>query len=152
MKQLMYLMLALGLSLGNACGTKENCASPTKTAPASEVSALEAYITAQGIVATKDSRGFYYAIDVPGGTSKPTICSTISVKYTGRLTNGTIFDSSNGATFNLSQLIVGWQQGIPYIGKGGKIKLYLPPSLAYGSSASGTIPANSILIFDIELI
>ena len=152
MKQLMYLLLALSLSLGNACGTKENCTSPTKTAPASEVTALETYITAQGITATKDSRGFYYAITAPGGASKPTICSTISVKYTGRLTNGTVFDSSNGATFSLSQLIVGWQQGIPYIGKGGKITLYLPPSLAYGSSSSGSIPANSILIFDIELI
>lgn len=152
MKQLTYLFLALLLSFANACGTKENCTSPTKTAPASEVTNLEAYLTAQGITATKDSRGFYYAITVPGGSAKPTICSTISVKYTGRLQNGTIFDSSNGATFNLSQLIVGWQQGIPYIGKGGKITLYLPPSLGYGSSASGSIPANSILIFEIELI
>ncbi|MBU3677323.1 MAG: hypothetical protein FGM54_09145, partial [Chitinophagaceae bacterium] len=121
MKQLTYLFLALLLSFSNACSTKEDCTSPTKTAPASEVTALEAYLTTNGITATKDSRGFYYNITVPGGSAKPTICSTISVKCTGRLQNGTIFDSSNGATFNLSQLIVGWQQGIPYIGKGGKI-------------------------------
>jgi FKBP-type peptidyl-prolyl cis-trans isomerase FkpA len=74
------------------------------------------------------------------------------VKYTGRLTNGSVFDSSTGATFALANLITGWQQGIPYIGKGGKITLYLPPSLGYGSQASGSIPANSILIFEIELI
>lgn len=135
-----------------ACNSKEDCSTPTKKAPESEVLALEAYISSSGITAIKDPHGFYYTIMVPGGASKPTVCSTISVKYTGRLTNGSIFDSSTGATFALSNLITGWQQGIPYIGKGGKIILYLPPSLGYGSQASGSIPANSILIFEIELI
>jgi FKBP-type peptidyl-prolyl cis-trans isomerase FkpA len=52
----------------------------------------------------------------------------------------------------LGQLIVGWQKGLPLISSGGKITLYIPPSLGYGSAAAGSIPANSILIFDIELI
>lgn len=152
MKSILLFSTMLMMVLGIACNTKEDCSTPTKTAPASEVLALEAYLTTNGITATKDQHGFYYTINVPGGTSKPTLCSTISVKYTGRLTNGSIFDSSTGATFELNKLIVGWQQGIPYIGKGGKITLYLPPSLGYGSQASGSIPANSILIFEIELI
>lgn len=152
MKSILLFSTMFMMVLGIACNTKEDCSTPTKTAPSSEVLALEAYLTTNGIQATKDPHGFYYTINVPGGTSKPTLCSTISVKYTGRLTNGSVFDSSTGATFQLSQLIVGWQQGIPYIGKGGKITLYLPPTLGYGSQASGSIPANSILIFDIELI
>lgn len=143
---MLFMVFAMG------CKTKETCTTPTKTAPDSEVLAIEAFLTSKGITATKDPHGFYYIITVPGGTSKPTICSTISVKYTGSLTNGSIFDSSTGATFALANLITGWQQGIPYIGKGGKITLYLPPTLGYGSQSSGSIPANSILIFDIELI
>lgn len=152
MKTILLYSSILIMIFGMACNSKEDCTTPTKTAPQTEVAALEAYLTTNGITASKDPHGFYYTINIPGGTSKPTICSTISVKYTGRLTNGSIFDSSTGATFELSKLITGWQQGIPYIGKGGKITLYLPPSLGYGSQASGSIPANSILIFDIELI
>jgi FKBP-type peptidyl-prolyl cis-trans isomerase FkpA len=152
MKSISFLTMLFLLVVSMACNSKEDCSAPTKKAPDSEVQALEAYLTSVGVTASKDPHGFYYTINVPGGASKPTICSTISVKYTGRLMNGSIFDSSTGATFALSNLITGWQQGIPYIGKGGKITLYLPPSLGYGSQASGSIPANSILIFDIELI
>ncbi len=74
--------------------------------------------------------------------------------YTGKLVNGTVFDQTPAganATLVLGQLIVGWQKGLPLIGTGGKITLYIPPSLGYGSSAVGSVPANSILIFDIEL-
>ena len=52
----------------------------------------------------------------------------------------------------LSQVVVGWQQGIPLIAPGGNITLYLPPSLAYGPQAQTGIPANSILIFKIDLL
>jgi FKBP-type peptidyl-prolyl cis-trans isomerase FkpA len=70
------------------------------------------------------------------------------------LTNETVFDgtSSTPARFTLNQLISGWQLGVPLIKKGGRLILYLPPSLAYGSRASGPIPANSVLIFEITLV
>ena len=81
----------------------------------------------------------------------------VTVKYAGRLTNGTYFDpttpgTTSTATFALWQVIVGWQKGVPLISAGGKISLYIPPSLGYGSVPKGSIPANSILIFDIELV
>lgn len=76
----------------------------------------------------------------------------MKVNYLGRLTNGDVFDQGNGVEFALSKLVIGWQEGIPLIGAGGKIKLYLPPSLAYGSQAVSGIPANSILVFDIDLL
>ena len=66
--------------------------------------------------------------------------------------DGSTFDSGNGVEFPLSNLITGWQEGIPLLSPGGKITLYLPPSLAYGTNASGSIPRNSNLIFTIDLI
>ncbi len=127
-----------------------NCSPVTITAPASEVETLRTYISDNSITATEDPRGFFYAINNTGN-DKPTVCSTVTVNYTGKLTNGTQFDASDNATFNLSSLIIGWQEGIPLMGTGGSITLYLPPSLGYGSADAGSIPGNSILIFNINL-
>jgi FKBP-type peptidyl-prolyl cis-trans isomerase FkpA len=80
------------------------------------------------------------------------------VKYKGQLTNGNVFDqTTTPVSFNLGSLIEAWKKGIPMIKPGGKIKLYCPPSLAYGSqvirdnAGNTVIPANSILIFEVEL-
>ncbi len=129
-----------------------NSAAVTTKAPQSEITALKQFIDTSKITATADDRGFYYVIKSPGSGAKPTICSNVTVNYTGKLTNGNTFDSANGIQFDLNQLIVGWQEGIPLIAPGGSITLYLPPSLAYGSQATGSIPANSILVFTIDLI
>ena len=84
----------------------------------------------------------------------PTVCNRVTVRYSGRLTSGAVFDSNlTGISFTLGQLIVGWQKGIPLIRPGGKITLYVPPSLGYGAAgAPPTIPANAYLIFDIDLV
>lgn len=124
----------------------------TTTAPAAEIASLQQYLTANNVTATADPRGFFYVIQSPGSGTKPTVCDNVTVNYSGRLTNGTTFDSGNGVDFPLSNLILGWQEGIPLIAPGGRITLYLPPSLAYGSRAAGSIPANSNLIFDIDLV
>ena len=129
-----------------------NLPAVTTTAPQAEVTALKQFIDSSGISATPDARGFYYSIQAPGSGSKPTLCSNVTVNYSGTLTNGTAFESANGVSFDLAGLIAGWQEGIPLIAPGGSITLYLPPSLAYGSRAQGSIPANSILIFKIDLI
>jgi FKBP-type peptidyl-prolyl cis-trans isomerase len=85
--------------------------------------------------------------------------STISVKYTGMLANGSVFDSTDKhggqpATFQLAkgQLIDGWVQGIPGMKVGGKRKLVIPPDLAYGAQGNQGIPGNSTLTFEIELM
>ena len=126
-------------------------------ASASETTNVENYLSGAGITgAQKHPSGFYYKITQAGtGKAVVNLCSNITIKYVGKLTNGTIFDQTpmgETRTFVLGQLIVGWQKGIPLISSGGKITLYIPPSLGYGSSPAGTIPANSILIFDIELV
>jgi FKBP-type peptidyl-prolyl cis-trans isomerase len=85
--------------------------------------------------------------------------SIISVDYTGRLEDGTKFDSSlkpggNPYRFTLGarQVIAGWDQGLLGMKVGGKRKLTIPPELGYGSRGKGVIPPNSVLIFEIELL
>lgn len=85
---------------------------------------------------------------------------TVTVNYVGTLTDGTQFDASanhgnQGFTFKLGagQVIPGWDQGIAGMKVGGKRKLVIPPSLAYGNQAIGNIiPANSTLVFEVELL
>lgn len=83
---------------------------------------------------------------------------TLTVHYVGTLTNGTVFDSSRASnqpfTFRLGvgQVIQGWDLGVPGMKVGGKRKLTIPPQLAYGSRQVGSIPPNSTLIFEIELL
>lgn len=134
------------------CTKKDvECPGVTVSAPDAEVLSLKTYLDNNNITATADARGFYYTISKPGSAAKPTVCQTVNVAYVGKLTNGQSFDSNTSATFPLSNLITGWQEGIPLIGAGGTIVLYLPPSLAYGSRGSGSIPPNSNLIFTIDL-
>ena len=82
----------------------------------------------------------------------------VTVQYVGTLTNGVKFDSSYDRnqpfTFRLGAgaVIAGWDQGVPGMRVGGKRRLTIPPSLAYGNQAVGSIPPNSTLIFEIELL
>jgi len=114
---------------------------------------IQAYLKANpSIVATKDPSGLYYQVLNSGSGVAPTVKSTITVAYTGKLLDGTQFDSSANFTYALSNLIKGWQIGIPFIKPGGRILLLIPSALGYGTSAQGsTIPANSVLIFTIDL-
>lgn len=133
---------------GNNC-VANNTGIPT----AAEVASLQAYLTANSLPATQHPDGFFYRIIAQGAGATPNLASSVTVKYTGTLTNGTVFDQNNvGATFLLSQLILGWRKGLPLIQKGGSIILYLPPSLGYGCSSIGVIPPASNLIFVIDLI
>jgi len=83
---------------------------------------------------------------------------TITVHYTGRLQNGTVFDSSvkrnEPFSFRLGagEVIVGWEQGIVGMRAGGKRKLTIPPELGYGRQGAGPIPPNATLVFDVELL
>ena len=149
-------LLLISVLVVSSCGLTDrapcNAATVTTPAPAEEVTALKQFIDSTRTTAIADKRGFYYTIQSPGVGAKPTVCSNVTVNYMGKLTNGTTFDSGNGIRFDLNQLIVGWQEGIPLVAPGGRIILYLPPSLAYGPQKQANIPANSILIFEIDLV
>lgn len=118
-----------------------------------EVKQVEAYLTANGINAVKHCSGMYYLVSDTGTGSRPTSCSAVAVTYKGSLANGNVFDkATTPVSFSLVTLIEGWKMGIPLIKSGGKIKLIIPPSLGYGPAANQGIPANSVLIFDIDLL
>lgn len=105
---------------------------------------------------TKLSSGVYYNVIAPGsGTDQVKLTDSITVAYTGRLLNKTIFDSATTAkplTFKLQDLVKGWQEAIPFIKKGGKMRILIPSELGYGSTSRPNIPPNSVLDFDVELI
>ncbi len=98
--------------------------------------------------------GLRYRILTEGSAEKPTISSTVEVNYVGYTTDRDTFDRTTGtpARFPLANLIRGWQQGIPLIGSGGSIELFVPSVLAYGPNAAGSLCADTDLIFEIELI
>lgn len=96
-----------------------------------------------------------YVIEEGSGTI-PALANNVFINYHGMLTDGTVFDSSfdkgTPADFALQQLIQGWQIGLTKVKTGSKIKLIVPPDVGYGAQGSSTIPPNSTLTFDIELI
>lgn len=156
-KILPVLILMITVTAAWQCSksTSSNC---SNVPVANEDAAMQQYMTANNITGVKDASGLYYQIITQGSGAGPTLNSKIAVKYKGVLTNGTVFDQLNTVDPNqnnwwgLSSLIAGWQIGIPKIGKGGQIKLIVPSSLGYGCKALPSIPANSILVFDVELV
>lgn len=126
------LLLLLGLGLA-ACG------GDSTTAP-----------TDSGQVAVEDL--------VVGTGSTAVAGDTLNVHYTGWLADGTKFDSSydRGQTYafrlGAGQVIAGWDQGLAGMKVGGKRRLIIPPSLAYGSSGYGPIPGNATLKFEVDLV
>lgn len=145
------IVVAAGLVLtGMGCTKDKGCQEKTV---ASEEGVITAYANANGIAATRDPIGLYYQIMAPGNSTKPTISSVISVKYTGKRLDGTIFDQRTvPITFGLGGTIAGWQLGIPLIGEGGVIKLIVPSSLAYGCAGRAPIEPYSVLYFEVELV
>ena len=154
MKRILFAFLIISTFAG--CSKEDECKYDEcgVKAPASEVQSLQAYLQSNNIIATEHCSGIYYTIQQQGTGTRPTACSDVSVYYKGTLTNGTVFDQTQGspAAFNLGQLITGFKNGVLQIKTGGKVTIYITPSLGYGSSAVGGIPANSILIFEVELL
>ncbi len=163
MKRFLVLLLAVPF-LFSSCKKEDKCTFTVSAAiaPSSEKTYLRNYLSGNSITAMEDSSGFFYTITQAGTGSTPTVCSYVSAKYTGSfIPGGAIFDAtpagSPGSNFSLGEVIAGWQKGLPLIKNGGKITLYIPPSLAYGSrnypsDTNIRIPANSYLKFEIELV
>lgn len=119
---------------------------------------LKEYFEKNNIIAEPTATGLYYVKTKDGNGEKPTVKTMVKVHYTGRLLDGTVFDSSVDKSepfqfmLGVGQVIPGWDEGIQLMSKGEKGTLYIPYYLAYGNHGSGIIPPFSNLIFDIELI
>lgn len=109
----------------------------------------------EGIVKLPD--GLQYKVITEGSGPSPKPTDRVSVKYTGKLINGTVFDSTekNGgkpANFRVDGVIKGWTEALQKMKKGSHWELYIPSDLAYGESGNRTIEPNSTLIFDVEVV
>jgi FKBP-type peptidyl-prolyl cis-trans isomerase FkpA len=148
------LIVSLSLVLVTTSGCLKNDSCKPKSV-GEEAPAIQAYASQNGIVAVSHPSGLYYEILDPGTGETPTTNSTIFIRYTGKLLDGTTFDQRLDETqtgWPLSGLIDAWKIGLPLISEGGHIRLLVPSALAYGCTNYGAIPGNSILDFEIELV
>lgn len=112
---------------------------------------------AQGVKTTASGLQYKVLVAAPEGGAHPAVIDEVVVHYEGMRIDGHIFDSSyqrgKPATFPLNRVIRGWTEGLSMMRKGDVWMLYIPPKLAYGATSPSTeIPANSTLIFKVELI
>ena len=163
MKKLTLFFATLMLIAGS-CKKEDACpfTESGRSASVDERATIAGYLSTNSIAATEHPSGVFYTIVSPGAGATPAICSGINVKYKGSLIpSGAQFDATVGnssISFQLGELIVGWQKALPMIKAGGKINLYIPPSLGYGAQpvydqvGDIRIPPNSYLKFEIELL
>jgi len=126
---------------------------------------LKEYFAKNHIKANKTPSGLYYTINKKGEGENAKPGQQVSMNYIGKFLDGKKFDGNvdengnpvNGRTafrftLGMGQVIRGWDEGIQLLNKGCKATLYLPSGIAYGAGARGPIPANSILVFDVEVL
>ncbi|MBS0423993.1 MAG: FKBP-type peptidyl-prolyl cis-trans isomerase [Proteobacteria bacterium] len=129
------------------------------TASSAEIQTVQNYLSTNSLTATQHCSGMFYRIENPGTGPTPGPCSNVTVTYKTYFFDGTILDqSTTPVPVNLTQTIMGWRIGMPLLKTGGRIVMYIPPSIAYGNQnvtdANGNIviPANSYLVFEVDLI
>ena len=153
-KNLDRISYALGLSMGNNFRS-------------SGIEKIDVADFADGVAAVfsgatprmtyDEASGLQYEVVEEGNGPVPTANDQVKVHYTGRLIDGTVFDSSiergEPATFGVTQVIPGWVEALQMMKAGSKWRLYIPSQLAYGpNGAGGAIGPNATLIFDVELL
>ena len=147
----LFLLIAISFFC-NSCKKDSGC---TPVSPDVEDPQIVEYNIKNGLNCQRYKNTIYYnAIDTGYGIS-PTIDSKVTVTYTARYLNNKIFDASTvPINFKLSDVIEGWQIGLPLLKKGGRILLIIPSAYAYGCNGNTnlSVPENQILIYDIKLI
>ena len=119
---------------------------------------IDEYLKNNGIKTITTSTGLKYVKTKEGNGEKPQVGTMVKVHYTGKLLDGTVFDSSVTRNepfqfvLGVGQVIPGWDEGLQLMSKGEKAVLYIPYYLAYGNTGSGPIPPFATLIFEVEMI
>jgi FKBP-type peptidyl-prolyl cis-trans isomerase len=130
----------------NCCGTDGEKNKADSSAFLANVGKLS------GVSTTQSGIRYIVLQDNLSGEKPIASTDTVTVNYRGFLPSGQIFDSNSSISFQLSNVIKGWTEGLQLMKKGSKYRFFIPSDLAYGQAGSSTIPANSALIFDVELI
>ena len=160
LKNLLLILCVTVIGVSCLKSGERTCAYPQRTiiAPQAEQDLLAAYLDSNHIQASHHAAGFYYKIINPGtGTDTMLLCSELSIDFKGQLKNDSVFQEGNDVYVVLGGMIEGWKLGIPLVKKGGEIKLFLPPSLAFGyadysdQNNKVLVPANSIVIYTVKL-
>ena len=123
---------------------------------------LKEYFAKNHIEAKHTSSGLYYTVSRPGSGETAQSGQAVTVNYSGRILDGKTFDSNTDTAFHHTdpfkvelgkgRVIKGWDEGLQLLSKGEKATLYIPSGMAYGDRGNRAIPANSILVFDIEVL
>ena len=140
---------AVAISCGNSSPAPA-IVNATNLDTVSFASSLNVHLSAM----TKINDGLYYQDSVVGTGGTAARGSSITANYTGWLTNGVSFQSggfTNPTALGVGAFIVGWDEGLIGMKVGGWRKLVISPALGYGNGANGSIPANSVLIFNVQL-
>ena len=151
------LAVALALPLAGCGGDDDETTAPSSSTGIVETTtfapSLGVDVSASGW--TRTATGLYYRTLAPATGTAATVANgqRVSVRYTGWLSNGTQFESST-YTFTLGrgEVIAGWDQGIVGMRVGERRQLVIPATLGYGTRANGPIPANSVLVFNVEVL
>nr|WP_299205993.1 FKBP-type peptidyl-prolyl cis-trans isomerase [uncultured Brumimicrobium sp.] len=146
-----FSLLMIGfLMIGSACKKELSLEEQLEK----DIEIIKEYIADQNLTALETSSGLHYVINELGTGNHPLSNDNVTVRYKGYTTNGNVFDQSDagGATFNLQQVIKGWTEGIPKFKEGGKGILLIPSKLGYGEKGGGSIPPNTVLIFEVDLL
>lgn len=147
MRKLLFILF--GLAIVVSCKKKKIEKQKEK-----EDHTISEYVASHNLNATKTESGLYVVINQPGTGAACSSVSDVTVSYKGYFTSGEVFDESDatGITFNLQQVIEGWTEGIPHFREGGSGILLIPSHLGYGENGSGSVPGNTVTIFEVELL
>jgi len=156
--------LVLGLSLLSAPALAQEASAPPQLSAAVDTSKTlaegQAFLAknakAPGVVTTASGLQYKIVTSGPKTGKSPKLGDIVKVHYEGKLLDGTVFDSSferkQAAIMPAEGLIPGWLEALPMMHVGDEWTLWIPASLAYGDRAAGPIPANSVLVFRLQLI
>lgn len=149
------VLVSLWAGIGLAVAAAGGLAWATTSAPVAQAGTPEQFLAwnarQPGVVTTES--GLQYRAIEPGEGATPTMSDVVLVNYTGTLRDGSQFDQGERAPFPLAQVVPGFAEGMTKMPKGSKYRIWLPPALGYGEQSPGPeIPANSVLIFDVEMI
>ena len=158
MKKSFYLISLLSFSILISCSPEEQpTTSPFLKQLEIDIEIIDNYLSENEIEAEIDGNGIRYVIHETGTGVYPDLSDRIVVRYEGRYLSGEVFDDNLTSEIDLNGwplggLISSWQIMLPYLKEGGRMTFYSPSGYCYGKTAYNGIPANSIMIFYIELI